>query len=176
MTPADLPPLDLIVLSFATRAGAEDAMLSLYGQQEAGGFQLHDMVLLEKQPDGSVRVTETVDDTAAMGAKKGALAGAAFGTLVGGFLGAAIGGAVVAGVGALVATLSDIGIPGATLKKLEATVVPGTTALALLVASSSAPGFGSALAATGGREVTRTPLPEATRTTLQALSSRVRRT
>ena len=126
-------PRALVVLAFDSPMKAQEALLAATRLQTEGVVLLHDAVFIEKGADGDTRVTETVDVTPGNAAAQSGLWGALLGTLLGGPVGTVIGGAVSAGVGALTAKLTDIGIPDATVKELEETVTPGSTALALLV-------------------------------------------
>jgi uncharacterized membrane protein len=126
-------PGSLLVLTFTSTLKSQEAFLAFQRLQGEEAVILHDAVFIQKDADGNTNVVETVDTPPAQGAARSGFWGALIGTLVAGPVGTLVGGAVSAGLGALTAKLIDIGIPDGTVKELEASLTPGSAALALLV-------------------------------------------
>lgn len=93
----------------------------------------HDAVFVSKDVHGETHVKETADVTPGEAARDGAFWGLLFGTLLAVPVGAIVGGALTAGTGALMAQVMDTGVPDERVQELRRIVLPGTTALALLV-------------------------------------------
>ncbi len=88
----------------------------------------------------------------------GSFWGALLGTFVAGPLGTVVGGAISAGLGALTAKLIDIGIPDATVKELEESMAPGSSALALLVSHLKEEALAKELTRFAGAKLLRSDL------------------
>jgi len=128
----------------------------------AGGLlQLHDAVIVNRNADGSSRVTETTDVTPTRGALGGGVWGLLLGTLFAGPLGGLVVGAASAGGGALYAKLVDTGIKDSTVAELRTAVPPGRTGLALLVSHVSLADLQRELARFPGAALVETDLPQA---------------
>lgn len=153
-------PRKLIVLGFDSPLKAQEALLAATRLQTEGEILLHDAVFVDKAEDGATRVTETVDQTPGDAALSGSFWGMLFGTILAGPVGAVVGGAVSAGASALAAKLIDVGIPDATVKKLRETVLPGTTALALLISHVHEEKLLAELHRFAGAKLVATDLPE----------------
>jgi uncharacterized membrane protein len=126
-------PGSLVVLTFDSPLKSREAFLAFQRLQTEQVVLLHDAVFIEKDQAGKTSVTETVDAQPGQSAVRTGFWGALIGTFVAGPLGTVVGGAVSAGLGALAAKLIDIGIPDATVKELEESITPGSSALALLL-------------------------------------------
>jgi hypothetical protein len=100
----------LLVISFDDSLKAQEFLLVAARLQKDGDLQLHDAVIVNRNADGSSRVTETTDVTPTRGALGGAVWGLLLGTLFAGPLGGLVVGAASAGGGALYAKLADTGI------------------------------------------------------------------
>lgn len=127
------PPRSLIVLSFDNALKAEQAWLSAAQLQSEGELIINDAVFFTKDADGTVHVTETLDTPPAIAALRSTFWGAFAGVVLAGPLGMVLGGAATASLGALVSYFSDYGIPDAKVEELRSAVLPGHTALALLL-------------------------------------------
>jgi uncharacterized membrane protein len=153
-------PRKLIVLGFDSALKAQEALLAATRLQTEGEILLHDAVFVVKDADGATHVTETVDETPGDAALSGSFWGMLFGTILAGPVGTVVGGAVSAGASALVAKLVDIGIPDGTIKKLRETILPGTTALALLISHIHEEKLVSELHRFAGASLVATDLPD----------------
>lgn len=120
---------DLVVIAFPTEAKAEEVRQKILDLQKDYLIELGDAAIAVKQPDGSVRLNQLINTTAA-----GAVSGTFWGTLIGliflvPFAGAAIG----AASGALGGWLTDIGVNDAFMKDVAESLQPGNAALFLLI-------------------------------------------
>jgi uncharacterized membrane protein len=125
---------DLIIVAYPDEKTAEAARKKLFELQKEYLIQLGDAVIAEREADGSVKLHQVVNTTAA-----GAAGGALWGTLIGMlFLNPILGAAVGAGAGALSGYLTDIGIDDKFLKDAAQALTPGQAALCVLVRSVTA--------------------------------------
>ena len=120
---------DLIVVGYNDEHQAEDVRQKLLKMQHEYLVDLEDAVVAVRRQDGSVKLHQIHNLTAA-----GAISGGFWGALIGllflsPFLGAAIG----AGAGAVGGALSDIGIDDNFMKELAGHLAPGSSALFVLV-------------------------------------------
>lgn len=120
---------DLLVVSFPTEAQAEEVRSRLLGMQREYLIELGDAVVAVKRPDGSVKLNQVFNPTAA-----GAASGALWGTLIGLlFLAPLVGTAIGAASGALGGKLTDVGINDAFMKDVAKELDSGHAALFLLI-------------------------------------------
>jgi len=121
-----------IVLDKPTRA--QQVLLALAHLQGEGKVQMHDAVIVAKDPDSRIRVVETVDVTPAKGALAGSWWGLLGSLLVGGPAGLAVilGGAAA---GALYGKLVDRGLEDGWVQQMANWIDPDSSALLLLVES-----------------------------------------
>jgi uncharacterized membrane protein len=129
----DNDPRKLLVLAFDSPLKAQEAFLAVTRLMNEGSVLVQDAAFIQKRDDGKVKITETLDITPGEAAVRGSLWGALLGALVAGPIGLLAGAAINAGGYALIAKLTDIGIPDATVKEIGDTLDAGSTALALLV-------------------------------------------
>ena len=129
----DNDPRKLLVLAFDSPLKAQEAFLAVTRLMNEGSVLIQDAAFIQKRDDGKVKVTETLDITPGEAAVRGSLWGALLGALVAGPIGLLAGAAINAGGYALIAKLTDIGIPDETVKEIGDTLDAGSTALALLV-------------------------------------------
>src|ERR1700753_1488000 len=127
----------LLVISFDDPLKAQEFLVTATRLQKNGELQLHDAVIVRRDPDGTSHVVETTDVTPGRGALGGGVWGLLLGTLLGGPIGGLVIGAAAAGGGALYAKLVDTGIKDATIAELRTAVPNGRTALALLLSHLS---------------------------------------
>ncbi len=146
---------DLVVIAYPTEAEAEDVRAKLFEMQREYLIEMGDAVVAVKRPDGSVKLNQVFNTTAA-----GAAGGALWGTLIGMlFLNPLVGAAVGAGAGALSGKLSDVGINDAFMKEVAASMEQGHAALFVLVRKVTADKVLARLQGTGGK-VMRTSFDE----------------
>jgi len=120
---------DLVIIAYPDEKTAEAARAKLFELQKEYLVELGDAVIAERTADGSVKLHQVVNTTAA-----GAAGGALWGTLIGLlFLNPLLGAAVGAGAGALSGYLTDIGIDDKFLKQTAEALQPGQAALCVLV-------------------------------------------
>ncbi|MGH2345361.1 MAG: DUF1269 domain-containing protein [Chloroflexota bacterium] len=124
---------DLIVVAYPDEYRAAEVMADLLRAQSRYFVDLADAVYLTKDRDGKVKLHQSHDLTAA-GAVGGALWGTAVGFL---FLVPLLGAVVGAGIGALTASLTDYGIDDTFARSLSEQLTPGSSALAILLRSST---------------------------------------
>src|SRR6476646_7456976 len=146
----------LLVISFDDSLKAQEFLLVAARLQKDGDLQLHDAVIVNRNAEGSSRVTETTDVTPT----RGALGGGVWGLLLGP-LGGLVVGAASAGGGALYAKLVDTGIKDSTVAELRTAVPPGRTGLALLVSHVSLAYLQRERARFPGAALVETDLPQA---------------
>lgn len=120
---------DLILIAYPDLATAEAARAKLIELQKEYLIELGDAVVAERQADGSVKLHQLINTTAA-----GAAGGALWGTLIGLlFLNPLLGAAAGAAGGALSGYLTDVGIDDKFLKDAAGALSPGQAALCVLV-------------------------------------------
>jgi uncharacterized membrane protein len=120
---------DLIVVAYPDEKTAEAARAKLLALQKEYLIELGDAVIAERMADGSVKLHQMINTTAA-----GAAGGAMWGTLIGIlFLNPLLGLAAGAGAGALSGYLTDIGIDDKFVKSAADALQPGQAALCVLV-------------------------------------------
>ena len=119
----------LVVIGYENEIKAEEVRLALIKLQREYLIDLGDAVVAVREADGSVKLRQLVNTTAA-----GALSGGFWGTLVGVlFMNPLIGLAVGSLAGAASGALTDVGIDDKFMKQLAETLKPGTAALCVLV-------------------------------------------
>jgi uncharacterized membrane protein len=164
-------PAKLLVLAFDSSIRAQEAFLAATRMSSDGQLLVQDAVFLQKRADGKVRVTETLDISPGDAAFNGSMWGALIGTIVAGPVGFLAGGALLAGIGALVAKLTDLGIPDATVEELGKALEPSSTALALLVSHVDEDALAAELRRFAGAKIVQTTLsPESVANLRNALT------
>jgi uncharacterized membrane protein len=120
---------DLVVIAFPSEARAEEVRQKILEMQKDYLIELGDAAIAIKQADGSVKLSQLINTTAA-----GAVSGTFWGTLIGLiFLMPLAGAAIGAASGAIGGMLTDIGINDAFMKEVAASLQPGNAALFLLI-------------------------------------------
>lgn len=120
---------DLIVIVYPSEQKAEEVRQKLFELQGEYLIKIGDAVVAEKTSAGQIKLHQTLNMTAT-GAASGSLWGLLIGIL---FLNPILGVAAGAAGGALGGALTDVGINDAFMKKVSATIEPGSAALFLLV-------------------------------------------
>jgi uncharacterized membrane protein len=137
---------DLIIVAYPDEKTAEAARAKLMELQKEYLIELGDAVIAERLADGSVKLHQLINTTAA-----GAAGGAMWGTLVGLlFLNPLLGAAAGAGAGALSGYLTDVGIDDKFMKSAAESLTPGQAALCVLVRKVTADKVLPAMAQFGG--------------------------
>ncbi|HEY4249633.1 MAG TPA: DUF1269 domain-containing protein [Roseomonas sp.] len=125
---------DLVIIAYDNEETAEAARKTLFELQKEYLIELGDAVVAVRQADGSVKLNQLMNMTAA-GAASGVLWGGLVGLL---FLNPLLGAAVGAGAGALSGHFTDIGIDDGFMKDAAAALSPGQAALCVLVRTVTA--------------------------------------
>ena len=132
---------DLVVLDFDGVGTADEVLTKLRGMQKAHLIDLEDACVVVHTQAGKVQVKQAVNLTrvgAASGASTGMLIGALAGLLVlNPLAGMAVGGIAGAGFGALSGRMADYGINDEFIKSLGNTIPKDSSALFLLIKSST---------------------------------------
>jgi uncharacterized membrane protein len=124
---------DLVAIAYPDLATASQVASNLGGAQKAHLIELDDLALVERRPDGKIKLHQ--ESLAGAGAAGGALWGGLIGMLfLAPFLGAAIGAASGAAAGAV----TDTGVDDKFMKNLGARLEPGSAALIVLVRKMNA--------------------------------------
>jgi uncharacterized membrane protein len=118
----------LVAIAYPDAATAETVRAELVEATKEHLISLDDAVVVERQPDGKVKLNQAMNTTGA-GAAGGALWGGFIGLL---FLAPLLGMAIGAASGALGGKFSDVGIDDDFMKKLGTSIPEGGAALILL--------------------------------------------
>lgn len=138
---------DLVAIAFPDEARAEEVRQKLISMQKEYLIELGDAVIAIKRPDGTVKLNQLVNTTAA-----GAASGAMWGTLIGLiFLNPLAGAAIGAASGALGGKLSDIGINDRFMKDCAKALHDGEAALFVLIRKVTADKVLDGIRGVGGR-------------------------
>jgi uncharacterized membrane protein/sporulation protein YlmC with PRC-barrel domain len=124
--------LELLILSLAETDGAEAALQALKQAVKQKELSILNAAVLVKTENGHVSLKELQD----VGSKRGALLGAIGGGLIGllgGPVGMVVGAAAGAATGSAAARRFDMGFPDEYLKKIQASLQPGSSALLILL-------------------------------------------
>lgn len=132
---------DLVVLGFDGQGTADEVLTKLRAMQKEHLIDLDDACVAVRTSDGKVQLKQSVNMTA-MGAATGGTWGALWGTLIGllflnPLAGLVVGGAAGAGAGALSGSFADYGINDDFIKELSNTIPNGSSALFVLIKSST---------------------------------------
>jgi uncharacterized membrane protein len=121
---------DLVAISYDSVATANEVAGNVIEQQKAHTIQLDDLVVVERQQDGKVKLHQP--SAAGAGAAGGALWGGLIGLI---FFVPLLGMAIGAASGAAAGALSDYGVDNNFMKELGENLEPGQAALILLIRS-----------------------------------------
>ena len=125
-------PVELIVAAFHDEGKASEVLKHLRGLEKEDVILLVNAAILKKDINGKVSLEETEDIRPGKGAVFGAIAGGLIG-LLGGSLGVVVGATVGAATGSLAAGKIDMGFPDETLKELQETLKPNSSAILALI-------------------------------------------
>jgi uncharacterized membrane protein len=124
---------NLIVLGFHSEPAAFEMRAALERLQSQYLIEMEDAVVVTRGAQGKVKLHQPVNLPGG-GALRGSLWGSLIGLL---FLNPLLGAAIGAGTGAVAGALTDIGIDDQFMTDLGATLIPGTSALFILVRKST---------------------------------------
>ena len=155
-------------MSFDRMVRAQEFLFAMRRLREDGVLDLEDAVLLVKDQNGKVKVTETIDPTPGRSAISGAAWTGLLGLLLGGPVGWIAGLGVGAGVGAVAAKLVDVGIPDDWVDWFKQAVRPGTATVVILLAHLDLPALAREADRFAGAELVHTTLPPDASTELAA--------
>ena len=125
-------PVELIVAAFQDEEKADQALKNLKQLAKEDVIMLVNAAVMTKDDKGKVTLKETQDVDAKRGALFGAIAGGLIG-LLGGPAGVIVGAAAGAATGGVAANKIDMGFPDDTLKELQETLTPGSSAILALI-------------------------------------------
>ena len=139
---------NVVLVRFDDASKAYQGLSELKQAADAGRVELRSAALLERGPDGAVRVPEGADNVTGLGTASGGLLGMLVGVL-GGPIGMLFGGSVgmLTGGTADVARAADQDV---ALDTLSRQIEPGRTALVAEVGEVAPEGVDTAMAARGG--------------------------
>jgi uncharacterized membrane protein len=124
---------NLIAIAHKDLATAQDVAATLAQLQKERSIVMEDMVVVERRPDGKVKLHQAAS-LAGAGAAGGALWGGLIGLL---FFAPLLGMAIGAATGAAAGAASDIGVDDKFMKDLGAGLGPGGAAVVVLVRQST---------------------------------------
>jgi uncharacterized membrane protein len=119
---------DLVAIGYDSLATAQEVAANAAQAQKAHEIELDDMVVVERRPDGKVKLHQP--SAAGAGAVGGALWGGLIGLI---FFVPLFGMALGAATGAAAGALSDYGVDDKFMKELGSALEPGTAAVIFLV-------------------------------------------
>ena len=149
----------LVGVSFDRRVRAQEFLLAMKRLREDGALDLEDAVVLVKDANGRVKVTETIDPSPGRAAFSGAAWTGLIGLLLGGPVGWLAGLGVGAGAGAAAAKFVDLGIPDEWVAWFKQAVRPGTATVVVLLAHLDVPALAREAGRFAGAELVHTTLP-----------------
>jgi uncharacterized membrane protein len=124
---------NLIAVAYEDAGTARNVLGELGELGVEHAIMLDDAVIVERRPDGKIKLHQTVKPAAA-GAAGGALWGGLIGLI---FLAPFLGMAVGAASGGAAGAMSDMGVDDAFMKRLGEDLQPGAAALIVLVREST---------------------------------------
>ena len=125
-------PVELIVAAFNEEGKAEEVLKEMKKLEKEEIIFLVNAAVMTKSEKGKVSLKETQDVGSGKGALFGAIAGGLIG-LLGGPAGVIVGAAAGAATGGVAANKIDMGFPDDTLKELQDTLTPGSSAILALI-------------------------------------------
>jgi uncharacterized membrane protein len=158
---------NLIAVAYPDLATAQSVAGELGQLTKEKSIQLDDMVVVERRPDGKIKLHQSMS-TGGAGAAGGALWGGLIGLI---FLAPLLGMAIGAAAGGAAGALTDVGVDDNFMKNLGAQLQSGGAAVVVLVRQSTPDKVLPRISQYGG-EVVQSSLDNDTETRLQeALSA-----
>ena len=154
---------NLIAIAYPDLETARNVQAELGQLTKEQSIVLDDMVVIERRPDGKVKLHQAVS-TAGAGAAGGALWGGLIGLI---FLAPLLGMAVGAAAGGAAGALTDVGVDDKFLKDLGTNLKEGGAAVVVLVRQSTPDKVLPRISQYGG-EVVQSSLDDETEARLQA--------
>lgn len=136
---------------------AQEFLLAMSRLRSNDSLKLKDAVIVTKNADGGVKVTETIDPTPGRSALSGAVWTGLLGLIVGGPVGWLAG----MGIGAVTAKFVDLGIPDDWVDWFKQAVRPGTSAVIILAEEVDIRALQHEAERFPGAELIESTLPEA---------------
>ena len=124
---------NLIAVAYPDLSTAQQVAGTLTGLQKEKSIVMDDIVVVERRPDGKIKLHQAIS-TAGAGAAGGALWGGLIGLL---FLAPLLGMAFGAAGGALGGKMADVGVDDSFMKDLGEQLQPGAAALIALGSSDA---------------------------------------
>ena len=151
----------LVGVAFRQQLMAQEYLMAMSRLRSEGSLKLKDAVIVEKNEDGGVKVTETIDPTPGRSALNGAMWTGLLGLFVGGPVGWLAGIGIGAGAGAVTAKVIDLGIPDDWVDWFKQAVQPGTSAVIILAEQVDVGALQREAHRFPGAELIESTLPEA---------------
>ncbi len=125
-------PVELLVAAFNDEGEAGEVLKDMRGLDREGVIQILNAAVMIKKENGKVSIRETEDVRGGRGALFGAVAGALVG-LLGGPPGVIVGAVAGAATGGIAAEALDMGFSNETLRDLQESLKPGSSAIIALI-------------------------------------------
>jgi uncharacterized membrane protein len=173
--PGDLQPQKeqrvskLVAIGYDSVADAEDALATVGRLANEHLVELDDTVIVERKPNGKVKLHQARGSTTATGAAGGALWGGLIGLI---FLMPLFGAAIGAATGAAAGAATDIGVNDNFMKEVGAHLEEGKAALFVLFTSATADKVLPEIAKHGGKVIQTSLDTEAEEALKHALEAR----
>lgn len=158
----------LVGVAFEQRLMAQEYLMAMGRLRSDGALKLKDAVIVTKELDGDVKVTETIDPTPGRSALSGAMWTGLLGLVVGGPVGWLAGIGIGAASGAVTAKVMDLGIPDEWVDWFKEAVRPGTSAVVILAEEVDMRALEREADRFRGAELIESTLPPAAISNLQA--------
>jgi uncharacterized membrane protein len=158
---------NLIAVAYEDVGTARNVLGELHELTVEHAITLDDAVIIERRPDGKIKLHQTMSPAGA-GAAGGALWGGLIGLL---FLAPFLGMAVGAASGGAAGALTDVGVDDKFMKHLGEDLQPGTAAVIVLVRESTPDKVLPRISRYGGRVIHSSLSDEADQRLREALSS-----
>jgi uncharacterized membrane protein len=161
----------LVVVAFDHFDAARDALRNLRDVEKAGRIHFEDTALVERDANGSVHVKNELSGTT----EKAAVMGAVLGGVIT-FAFPPIGMALGAAAGAAIGASMDTGVSDDFVREVKKTLVPGRSALFLVIKESDSDALNAALRTHHGEVIQTTLSDEAEQALRDSLSRASRST
>jgi uncharacterized membrane protein len=123
-------PVQVMVAAFKDMDNASNVLALLMDAKKDGLIDIEDAAVITKDIDGKTKIRDTHDMGAGKGATIGAISGAVLSLIAGPLGWMALGGGAIGGIAA---KMRDGGFPEERLKQLAASLIPGSSALVVVI-------------------------------------------